>query len=466
MNKINVELNSLQERDYDVIVIGGGPAGIAAALSSAREGARTALVERYAFLGGMMTAGQVILLPLWLIAENFVEDRALVEGFAREYFEAMVAHGATIDPNEALALYDSKRPVVPDCPAWTAFDTELTKIVTQRMLQEAGCDLLIHSKFVDVVKEGDKIKGVHLATKDGLETVMADVVIDTTGDADVADRAGVPCEQDLENPLPATLCFYMGNVDLDVIHDYLQKDPGYSEMLKKAGISVSTKVALKEFPSSVSSYYNYLPDEEDKARYRQMLRESEVQIKGLDKFKVDIARKDDYNLCEIELRDKVLDLSSFLIKNVPGFERAHISAISTQLGTRESRRIVGVEQVWIDDLDNGSVREDGICKSLKGAWLLEDMRIQKPFDIPYGALVPQTVDGLLIAGRCISIDRLSAKPFCPRDIITCMGTGQAAGIAAALSVKQKQDVRDVDVKVLREKLEAAGANISKVAVEV
>lgn len=351
--------------------------------------------------------------------------------------------------------------MIPDCPSWTSFDLELTKIVMQRKLLEAGCDLLIHTKFVDVMKENDKVIGAYVATKDGLEAIKASVVIDTTGDADVAARAGVPFAQDFENPLPATLCFYMGNVDLEKIHSYLKEDPGYRKKLKDAGIELSEKKALKEFPTSIANYYNYLPTETLKAKYRQMMRESEIQIKGLDMFKMNIANKDDYNRCEIELREKILNLSQFLIQNIPGFERAHISNVSTQLGTRESRRITGHYQVSINDLNQGSTFDDGVCKSLKGAWLLEEMRNQKPFDIPYRALLPREVEGLLVAGRCISIDAMSAKPFGPRDIITCMGTGQAAGIAAAMAAEEAISVRDVDAVILRKKLNANGANISQ-----
>lgn len=461
MNYIKTEINCAITKEVDVLVIGGGPAGFSAALSAARQGAKTAIVERYAFLGGMMTAGQVILLPLWLIAENFLEERALVEGVAKEYIDEMIKHGATIDPNLALKLYDEEKPVVPDCPAWTYFDLELTKIVMQRKLLEAGCDLLIHTKFVDVMKENDKVTGAYVATKDGLEAIKAKVVIDATGDADVASRAGVPFAQDFENPLPATLCFYMGNVDLDRIHAYLKEDPGYRKKLEEAGIELSEKKALKEFPTSIANYYNHLPTEELKVEYRQMMRESEIQVKGLDMFKVNIANKDDYNRCEIELREKILNLSQFLIENIPGFEKAHISNVSTQLGTRESRRITGYSQVSINDLNQGTIFEDGICKSLKGAWLLEEMRKQKPFDIPYRALLPREVDGLLVAGRCISIDAMAAKPFGPRDIITCMGTGEAAGIAAAMAVEGELSVRDVNTDILREKLKESGANISE-----
>lgn len=461
MKYIKTEFNCPITKEVDVLVIGAGPAGFSAALSAARQGAKTAIVERYAFLGGMMTAGQVILLPIWLIAENFLEERALIEGVAKEYVEEMVSYGATIDPNLALKLYDEGKPVVPDCPAWTYFDLELTKIVMQRKLLQAGCDLLIHTKFVDVMKENDRVVGAYVATKDGLEAIKAKVVIDATGDADVASRAGVPFAQDFEHPLPVTLCFYMGNVDLDTIHAYLQEDPGYRRKLKEAGIELGEKKALKEFPTSIANYYNHLPTEELKAKYRQMMRESEIQIKGLDKFKVNIANKDDYNRCEIELRDKILNLSQFLIENVPGFEKAHISNVSTQLGTRESRRITGYYQLSINDLNQGSVFDDGICKSLKGAWLLEEMRKQNPFDIPYRALLPREVDGILMAGRCISIDAMSAKPFGPRDIISCMGTGQAAGIAAAMAAEDHISVRDVDTDLLRQKLRANGANINE-----
>lgn len=443
--------------EVDVTVVGGGPAGFAAAASSSRNGNKTAIIERYGFFGGMMTAGYVVLLPLWLTGPLSPKKEPLIKGISDEFISTMVNMKAAIDPLEALDFADNGNDVIPAFPAWNIFDFEIAKIVIQDMLEKAGCKLWIHTKFVDVLKEKEEVKGIIVATKKGLEVIKSKVVIDATGDGDVAYMAGAEYQQDYKNPLPVTLCFYMSNIDVAKVEKYLERDPGYKNKLALSNIDFGK--GLKEVPSNIATIYVNLPTDSIK-KYQQVARKKDCEIWALHKTGINVADKNDFNSAELELRRKLKTICSFLIKEIPGFEDSYLSSVATQLGTRESRRISGKYRLTIDDAINGATFEDAICNSLAGGLSLEKIRKQKPFQIPYRCLLPDNLENLIVSGRCISIDQKTAKLFSPRDITTCMATGQAAGTAAAISVRKNISLSSININELKDNLVEQNVNLN------
>ena len=447
----------------DVVVVGGGPAGFGACVAAARNGAKTIILEKYGFLGGMMTAGYVILLPLWLLTPYGDEKSPLVDGIPNEWVKAMDKVGGTVDPVVTKKYYYSGQFLLPATPPWIHQDMEITKIVMQRMALKAGCHMKLHSQVVDVIMDNNRVIGVLISTKQGLQAYMAETVIDATGDGDIAAFARAPYDQYFgEGILPMTLVFYMGNVsNTDKTKEFLQKDPGLLQTMRKANLSWGEKQTLSDVPNAVSiSWVELPPALQKEARYKQVERKGEVLVWALHIHGRDVTNPDDLTNTELDTRENIDIYADFLKENVPGFENAYISSVSPQIGTRESRRITGYYRLSADDVNRGSSFDDGVLRCIKGAWKLEDVEKQKPFDIPFRCLVPVGVEGLLVAGRHISIDHPTATFLSPRDVITCMGLGEAAGTAAAIAHEKGILCGEVDVKALRERLVKQGVNLA------
>lgn len=457
MQYIELKSKRVSVEKVDVVVAGGGPGGIGAGVAAARNGANTIICEEYGFLGGMMTVGYVLLLPLWLLTPYGNEDRSLVEGIAKDFVERLEKMGGTIDPNLVLKYYNQGTPIFPDTPPWTQQDMEITKILSQRMILEANGQLKLHNKVVDVIMEDNNVKGVVIGTKQGLKAILANTIIDATGDADIAAMVGAPYDQHFgEGVLPMTLEFYTGGVNNEKFKEYLKKDPGLTNALHKANLTFGDRLTLPQIPNALSFCHVNLP-KELKGKYNQVERKGEVLVWGLHIHGKDVTK--DLSYAEQWCRDNVDVLANFLKEHIPGFENSYISSSSPGMGTRESRRITGHYRLCAEDINEGKRFKDGIVRSLKGAFRLEDVKKQKSFDIPYRCLLPIGTEGIIVAGRAISIDHASATFLSPRDIITCIGVGEAAGTAAAIASKENLLPSQIDVGQLRKQLQKQGANL-------
>jgi len=445
-----------------VLVVGGGNAGCAAALAAARTGARTMLVERYGFLGGTATAAMV---GPWMTFHSGT-DR-IVGGIAQEIVESLTARGGS--PGHVHDASDYVATVTP-------FDPEAHKALLFELMAEAGVDLLLHAYVLDaLLDERGRASGARFATVGGIREERAAVTIDATADAFVAASAGVEMVQgDARGRVqPASLMFRLSHVDLERTAAYVREHP--EQMRSSLAPGERTAASL----SAVAGLYDLwerarASGEVDVPRelvsffatpYPDEVTVNMTRVTGIDPLDAD-----DLTRAEIEARAQVTQLVAFFRTRVPGFERCRLAATATQIGIRESRRIVGEYVLTRDDVLEARAFDDAVARSAypidihnPGGSGTTTHRLPpgQSYEIPYRCLVPQRVDGLLVAGRCISTthEALASTRLTP----TVMTLGQAAGTAAALAVAAGIEPRDVPVATLRERLSEAGVDLRRAA---
>ncbi len=413
--------------EVDVLVAGGGTAGIAAAIAAARTGARTMLVERYGSLGGMATGGLVIL----LLTMDDGAGRQVVSGICQEFVDRMSARGAVYYPPRGEWNADDER-LVEQYRRWglvwgrgphrvrysVAFDPEEFRFVANTLIGETPTRLRLHSWIADVVTEDGAISAVVLQSKAGREAVRTRVVIDATGDGDVFAAAGLEHDRERVHPW---LWFRMGNVDdidraiTDGRDRYFKTMGGYFFRTPGAGRTL--------MPWGIADV--------------------------LDR-KIDPTDPDELTFAEVECRRLVMEVADRIRAEVPSFRDAYISDIAWQLGITESRRLRGAYVLTRSDV--GQSFEDSIA--LTGNWT----KYGDTYAIPYRCLYSTSARNLLASGRCISVDHPVHQAT--KEIPPAMATGQAAGVAASLAAAGDGDVRSVDVGALRRLLQAQGAIIS------
>ncbi|MEM2561914.1 MAG: FAD-dependent oxidoreductase [Candidatus Bathyarchaeia archaeon] len=404
--------------DVDVAVIGGGPSGVAAAISAARNGMKTMLIERYPYLGGMMTGGLVLLL---------IEYDRYEYGILKETVERLtkLPNGVTLPPR--------KRPWIlgPETPTWIEgfglsgsyappFDPEMLKFVCNEMAVEAGVKLMLNCTFVDAITVDDAVQGVIIENKEGRQAVLSKVTIDATGDGDVFARAGAPFQEDM-HPTGLSLSYRLMNVDVRRALKFREENPEkYNELINE---HTGKEYGLVWFPTTIEGVVLFFQ-----------------HLRGLSAIKVE-----DLIKAEVEGRRKVMAAIEFFRKNIPGFESAILIDTSPQIGTRESRRVEGEYILTKQDVIEGKRFKDVIARN-------------PYFDIPYRCLVPRKVDNILVAGRCISTTHEAQAAI--RMIAPCYATGEAAGAAAAEAIEEKVPPREVDLSKLQERLIKQGVVIN------
>jgi len=435
--------------EADVVVCGGGPAGFGAALSAARNGSKVILIERYGFLGGMATLSMVNLFAIRNLTPYDGEKLPLIGGIPQEFLQRVSALGGAILPDDALKLKESE-PVVPSWSDYLLFDVELTKLVMVRMLREAGVTIILHSLVTGAITEDGRVKGVVIESKSGREVVLAERVIDATGDGDVAYLSGADFEHYLgEDTLPVTMIFSIGGADDKRVWEYLLNDPDLGELLKKAPEYIAKPESVfRDIPYPLKIFKARIPWVNER-RYDQMIRPGQWWVWGLHLFKRNVVDAAELTECEIVLRERVYETFIFLKNHLPGMENAYLDQTPVQVGIRESRRFHGEYTLTLDDIRSGREFDDGIARGR--------IKNRPPFHIPYRCLLPKKVDGLLLAGRCISITHEAATQVAPRNQPTCMAIGEAAGAAAALSIKDGVSPRELDVERLKRALVSQGA---------
>jgi len=430
---------------WDVIVVGGGPAGCTAAASAAREGARTLLIEATGSLGGMGTSG---LIPAWCPFSD--QQKIVYKGMGEKIFAAAkegVAH------------------VAKDATEWVPIDAERLKRVYDDFVRESGAEILFNTFLsgVDVDANG-KVSGIIVANKSGLVAYQANVFVDCSGDADLAAWAGADFEKGSEKGelQPVTLCFILSNVD-----EYAYRHgPGLH-----AGNKNSPVYAI-----AASGKYPHIKDTHLCAN---IVGPGTVGFNAGHQWEVDNTDPKSVSNAMIEGRKLAMEFRDALAEHHPkAFANAHLVATAPLIGARETRRIIGDYVLTVDDYEARRTFPDEVCRNsyfldvhtakkdiketLKGHEKLEKtFRRYGPGEshgIPYRCFTPKKLKNVLVAGRAISTDR--PVQGSTRVMPVCLVMGEAAGMAAGMAAKSKScDVRRVDVKLLRKRLKEEGAYI-------
>jgi len=438
---------------YDVIVIGGGPAGIAAAIASARQGEKTILVERYGCVGGMATVG---LVGPFMDCYDVNGEKQTVKGILKEIVDRMISEGGAVDPRNTKGGEDyvSFLQFHHSC---TPFDPEIIKHVLFDMLLEAGVKLKLHTKFVDAVLEKDNnIESIVLLDKGGLNLLKGNIYIDATGDADVIASVGNdyhkgrPQDGKLQ---PATLFMRVGNVNDDKIHEWVKMHPE-----EKLFESLVTKVRE-------GGDWNIPRD--DVGIYRT-IRRGEWRVNTGRILNIDGTKPEDLTKAEIAGHRQAMEIIKIFKKYFPGFDDSYIIDTATQTGIRETRRIKGKYTLTKEDVLSGRRFNDSIARyaffmdihnpvgsgqelKMKDKFTSKE---KKYFEIPYRCLLPINLNNLLVAGRCISSDHYANGAV--RVMPCCFATGEAAGTGAALVNIEEKMPSEIEVNTLRQMLQERG----------
>ncbi|MGQ0548138.1 MAG: FAD-dependent oxidoreductase [Armatimonadota bacterium] len=452
---------------WDVVVAGSGPAGLVAAVASARNGARTLLVERYGFLGGNLTAG---MLGNFLTFHN-MRGQQIVGGIAQEIVDRLVARGGS--PGHLRNAYGNSYTVTP-------YDTEAMKAVAIEIAREAGAELLLHTFITDAVVEGRRLRGLQVANKSGLQLVMGQTLVDASGDGDVAALGGAAFEKGRVEDgatMAMTLMFRVANVDTGKVAAGVRERPDQfilaeDPYIGKSRAEVAAGIRSMEDVPLLTGWFDLVAEAKTRGEFhpnRQRVvlslspRPREVYVNSTAVVRYDGTDARQLTAAEVEARQQVQQVFNFLRQYVPGFEDAVLAEVAPGVGVRETRRIIGDYVLTLEDVLEGRSFPDGVAK---GAYAVDvhepdgtiwhrHVKDGKAYDIPYRCLVPRDVGGLLVAGRCISVTREALGST--RVTAQAMAMGQAAGTAAALVVKEGVEPQALPPAVLRSALKAQGA---------
>ena len=430
---LSVSTDDLQApvvRRSDVVVVGGGPAGVSAAVAAARSGVDVTLVERYSALGGLASGGMV------LILDDMVNgDEITVGGIVDEYVERMARKQLAVYPpvedRQAsrelwnkwgrwgtfdFHVHSNPKPI---CYA-VAFDPDGWKATSIDLVREAGVHLRMHSWFSRPIVDDGALKGVVVETKQGPQAILGEVVIDTTGDIDVASRTGAPYVHD---KYLVTLVFRLGGVDTDAAERFEQEHPREARAINrriKRLLGGAWELWWLKTPIPGVVWCNT------------------PHMTGYDG-----ADPESLTSAEFAARERIADALETIRSDLPGFENAYVVDVAQQMGVRQTRLLQGEYVVTKEDVVDRRHFADSVARG-------------RDYYTPYRALLPRGVDQLLVAGR-----HYSATPDAQRmsrEIPPCMAQGQATGIAAALAVHKSLAVRDVPVSEVQLRMRDQGAD--------
>ena len=446
--------------DYttDVLVVGGGPAGVCAAIAAARNGAKTLVVEKSGMLGGMATQG---LVGPFMTCYDKAGEKMIIRGLFEEIVERLVARGGALHPKGVFGNGPYSAWIPKGHDHVTPFNPEELKVLLDEMCAEAGVKVLFHTMFLEPFVKDNRAAGACVFGKGGPKTVLAKIVIDATGDGDYAYRAGVPCTFGDGNGrfMPATMFFHVCNIDSKRLiadieankHTFHKKD-GVSYRGFHWYVTKAIEAGEWDLPRRCLNMYRGVgPD---------VWLVNNGRIPG-----VDSTDSESLSRAEVEGRRQTKVMMDFLRKYVPGCENIVLMGTGSTVGIRESRHVEGEAMLKVEDVMNGVVPEDSVFlaansvdvhggknnpmvssyKTINANW----------YGVSYRCLVAKGVENLLLAGRCLSGEPAAAGAV--RVMPPCMAMGQAAGTAAALALKNGVTPRALDTEKLLARLRAQKA---------
>ena len=440
---------------YDVVVAGGGVAGVAAAVGAARAGASACVIEAGGSLGGTATQALVTPFMKWVSG-----GKPVVAGVFAEVLKRLVESGGA----------DEREPAI--------FEPELLKVVLLEMCEEAGVDVLFNARVVGAEVEAGELKAVLASTKRGALRVEGLSFVDATGDADLAALAGAPVAVGREGDglvQPVTLMFKVAGIDFERFAEYLERHP--EEAAPWVSVEHVRRAVGEGRPFSFAGLYRLVAEAKAEGEFPEIPgigyiaplaafpREGYAVFNNTRVCEVDPLDPRQLARATLEAYRQALAIVRFLKRRVPGFERCYLAQLGCRIGVRESRRIVGEYVLKLEDLVSCVEFPDAIARGCyavdvhplkpgeKGLWI--PVPEGRSYTIPYRSLVPLKVDRLLAAGRCISAEHAALGAV--RVMPTAMATGQAAGVAAALSAASGVQPRRLSAEEVRRELVEQGA---------
>lgn len=443
-------------KEYDVVVLGAGPGGLAASIAAARNGAKVLLVDRNGYLGGNMTLG----LPLLGFLDK--DGRTVIKGIAQEFIDDLRAYktpyGAAASSHLPCPLHNSV----------TLYDHELFKFVAFRKVLDAGIEVLLHTELRSVNVDNRTLKSVELTGKGWRIEVRAKVFIDGTGDGDMAYLAGASYakgQKDTGVIQPPTLMFSVRGVDIDKTIDFIASDPEQMEQCASMEVGEGfdadffrknpnhVMVGLRKLFMQLKAQ-GKLPIDRDNMIYIKSLLPGEVHLNCTRHLGTDGSDVFSLTHAEIEGYLQVEKFVEMLREYVPGFENCYITQIYPTMGIRESRRFKGLKELTEDEVVRGDIGPDtiGIGSYIVDIHMGDDSGtiIKKipPYGLPYGMTVSAEIEGLMFVGRCAGMDAVAMSSA--RVMPICMAMGEGAGVGAALAVRKGISPAEVNVQEIRE----------------
>ncbi|MBQ6868993.1 MAG: FAD-dependent oxidoreductase [Alistipes sp.] len=436
--------------EVDVLVVGGGPAGMMAAEAAARDkNLKVMLIEQRGYMGGNLTIGLPIL--------SFLGPKGnqVIKGAAQKFIDRMAAKGAS-----------SEHWPCKNHMSFTIIDPDQVKTVAWEIMDDAGVEVLLYVFVADTIVENGKVKGVVIESKAGREVILAKTVIDCTGDGDVAFRAGVECNKGDENGgmQPPTLMFLMRGVEVQKLRDAICNEP------EKYDMDVMPTSQFRKEKFITVGLRGRILEAQQKGYKVPVSRTILITGLGADEIWVNMTRVSgvdstdpvSYTKGEHDARQQMYEVIAYLRDFVPGFESAWLERSAAFMGIRESRVIVGKYVMTAQDILEQKQFEDAIAVAgypvdihhAKGGDCTM-LFCEDAYPIPYGVLVPEKIEGLLVAGRCSAMDHEAMAAT--RVMSTCMALGEAAGNAARIAITDGVEVSAVDVTKVQQALLENGA---------